>query len=90
MESTLRSKETTFTGDPAKQKLVTTKFVVGGSNMVKDYSKIKPENSMAEFNLGPVQPKVKITKMDETQYFKDQNDPSSTIKSGQSLQFGQD
>ena len=54
MESTLRSKETTFTGDPAKQKLVTTKFVVGGSNMVKDYSKIKPENSMAEFNLGPV------------------------------------
>ena len=34
--------------------------------MVKDYSKIKPENSVADYDLGTVQPKVKITKMDQT------------------------
>ena len=43
-----------------------------------DYSKIKPEGSYSDMDLRNGMPKVKITKMDETMYMKDPNDPNST------------
>ena len=51
-EQTIVSKESTFTGDPTKQKLITTKFVVGAGNTnPKNYTKIKPESTVDDVDI---------------------------------------
>ena len=84
-----------FTGDPLKQKLVTTKFVVGKvpnrylrqfDGEAVDFETIKNPGDPQKIKLDePVAPKVKITKMDETLYFKDQN--NITITSSQAGKY---